>query len=207
MADKAKTDYSVLTGSALLMLVFTLLGAAMVWGGLYFKASMQRDLDQQLARSQALTSQYRFIDDEERIIRDQYPLLVEMYRNGIVGSEARLTWHEALRRAKQQQEVAKLTYKVDARTAFSGDLNMPKGPFEVYVSSMQLDAELVHEGDLLTFIDRLNADAQGLFSFTACDFRRRAAGNEPAEMKPRLSLGCELDWYTVDLSGDEGLVL
>lgn len=48
-------------------------------------------------RLQNVTGKYLAVDQEDIIIKEQYPRFVEILRKGVIGNEQRLNWIEVLK--------------------------------------------------------------------------------------------------------------
>jgi hypothetical protein len=63
---------------------------------------------------------------------------------------------------------------------------------------MKLSFGLVHEGDLMRFIQVLAAQRAGIFIVTGCALDRTGRNDSPAPRQANLSAQCDLSWLTVD---------
>jgi hypothetical protein len=141
------------------------------------------------------------VDDEERIIRDEYPTFAMLYQRGIVGQERRLSWVEALHNGATSVGLPRLDYKLDAQVEFAPQFVFNTGPFKASVSDMHLTLDLLHEGDLTGLINYLDEHAPGLYSVEQCSLTRSSTLSKPSSMASNLRAECLLRWYTLDLRG------
>jgi hypothetical protein len=95
-----------------------------------------------------------------------------------------------------------LRYEVSTQQPFEPDFPAEKGRYEPYVSDMRLDIGLLHEEDLVTVFDKLQAEAPGVFTVQNCQIQRarEAFVDDPTEAN--LTATCMVRWITVRL-GEE----
>jgi hypothetical protein len=91
-----------------------------------------------------------------------------------------------------------VTYQLDARKPFP--LIGQNNPMSqnLHNSQMKLSFGLVHEGDLMRFLQALAAQQTGIFILTGCALDRVARSDSPAPRQANLTAQCDLSWLTVD---------
>ncbi len=78
-------------------------------------------------RLQSVTGKYLAVDQEDMIIREQYPRFVELVRKGVIGNEQRLNWIEVLKRTAAITKIPSLRYEIAAREPFTPDFGLATG--------------------------------------------------------------------------------
>jgi hypothetical protein len=88
-----------------------------------------------------------------------------------------------------------ITYEIAPQQVFQISPEISTGELELRGSKMKLQMELLHEGDLLNFLDDLKT--KGLYTVQDCTLKRI---NTIAEtpLSPRLAAECNLYWLTID---------
>lgn len=119
---------------------------------------------------------------------------------GIVGEEQRLAWAEALRRAAKTLHLPYLRYSASPRQPFEAPYLVPGEAAPVNATAMELQAGLVHEGDLLRLIDVLREEAPGLVSVTGCTLERAGGAIAPEPDRANITGTCELRWFSIPLA-------
>lgn len=206
MASKT-VDWSILRGTLIGFVVCVVLAAVMVSASYYFKQQMQAEYDHNHREFLHASQQYLAVDEEERIIDEYYPEFVRLYRAGLLGRERRLDWLETLRNAGSAIKIPELSYKIEAQKEIEPDYPLQRGGYGIFASPMNLNAGLLHEGDLLQLLQSLERDALGQFTVRKCDMRM---ATQQLTLEPGITnirADCTIDWLTVDLAGDEELVL
>ena len=202
MAD-TKGDWKILRGALGLCAVCVLLSGALVFGTDYFWQQMNREYTTHYTRFREVSRKYLAVDDDERVIHDEYPKFVALYHRGVLGDEHRLSWIEALRLAATTLALPKLDYKLDAQQLFTPPFALNSGPFAVNASNMHLSLELLHEGDLINLLDYLDRHAEGLYSVEQCTLTRNVVTATTAGVNAaNLRAECVLRWLTLDQQGD-----
>ena len=199
-------DWSSLRGTLAVFIVTLGIGAGIVSASYYFRQNMESEYARNHASFRLASQQYLAVDDEERIIQEFYPEFVRLYRNGLIGRERRLSWLETLRQAGDAIKLPELNYKLEAQRPATPDFTVALSRYSLYVSPMNLKLGLLHEGDLLALFQALDRDALGQYSVRSCNLQRRNAASGGLHTA-NVVADCVLDWWTINLAGDQELKL
>lgn len=194
-----KIDWTVLQGAMITFIISIVISGGLIGMTWYYKDKMQLEHNRQKARFQNISNQYLAVDQEERLIREFYPAFIELYNKGIIGHERRLNWIETLREAGEFMKLPALRYSIESQSRFIPDFQVNTGPFQIYNSSMKLNLELLHEGDLDKLLDTLSSKAPGTYSISNCKLRQTGSGNINLEHANRgnINAECELRWLNI----------
>jgi hypothetical protein len=131
-------------------------------------------------------------------------LFQDLERDGVIGEERRLKWTEALEDADGTLKLPGLTYSIDTQERHRTEFPLADdGAYKLFVSEMNMDLGLLHGEDLFRLFDKLDEDADGLFSVEACSLTRRR--DDPGRWQdPHLRSNCRLLWYTIKKPGEGG---
>jgi hypothetical protein len=206
--NHVKADWRILRGSLGVFAMCVVLAFAVLTASNLFWRKMQAEYQTHYTRFREVSTKYLAVDNEERIIVEQYPKFVALYNRGVIGDEHRLSWVEALKTAGTELGIPQVEYTIDSQTLYTSQVPLNTGPFDVNTSVMELTLGLVHEGDLERLLQHLDSAAEGLFTVEACELIRQAAPTVTAHSAPaNLRAACKLRWFTVDRAGDEGVKL
>jgi len=121
--------------------------------------------------------------------------------SGIVGDEHRLNWVDAIEKITELNKIPYLKYKIDKRQNFNSSALTQSYPgIQLLVSTMTLEMQLLHEGDLYTVLNNLQQEAKGLFNVNSCDIIRNITSIESlidSQTDKNFSAKCDLSWYTI----------
>jgi hypothetical protein len=147
---------------------------------------------------QEARSRYQRSGDERETILRYLPAYQQLENQGFVGTEQRINWLESLRIANTHAGLFGVTYQLDARKPFP--LIGQSNPMSqnLHNSQMKLSFGLVHEGDLMRFLQALAEQQTGIFILTGCALDRVARSESPAPRQANLTAQCDLSWLTVD---------
>jgi hypothetical protein len=125
--------------------------------------------------------------------RYQAPYL-ELVRQGFVGANARLAWLDALSAAQRESGIARLDYQLAAQTPVAEATTQA---VRLTRSEMKVRLELLHEGELLRFLERLKLHAHGRYHVGECALARVARHAQPIN-QPTLAAECLILWFAVE---------
>jgi hypothetical protein len=132
------------------------------------------------------------------LARDRYgEFFVALEGAGIVGGEERLAWAQGLRDAATGLGLPYLRYTVAPRQAFQPDWLMTGAEAPVTATLMELQAGLVHEGDLLALLDWLRTAVPGHFTVTGCSLERVGGEGPPEPDRANIAGACQLRWHSI----------
>ncbi len=141
------------------------------------------------------------VAEEEREIRNNLVHFQKMERRGMVGAEKRLEWIESIAAIRQRRRLFEIRYTVDAQRVvdYPGIVQTRKSDGATFMASrLKLDMQLLHEGDLLDFLDDLEAAGNSLVSPRSCSITRvEGAGGGGGPLRPRLRASCLVDMITL----------
>lgn len=144
-----------------------------------------------------IDARLRQVRIEEEEIKNRAALFTRLQENGVLGAERRLDWVELLREIQRSLRLPGINYEFSPLKPLDG-----KGGGSFYASSMKLHLLLLHEGDLLNFLSRLQQEAKAMVLVRNCSLTRTAPGGGATEASPaQLSADCEIDWVTAQVSG------
>lgn len=150
-------------------------------------AEQFREVKQRLARA----------TEEEREIRENLQQYQALIAHGIVGEEKRLDWVDTVTAIKSDRRLFNIGYNI----APQKELDYPgfgKSPGVKFMASrVKMSLSLLHEGDLLGFIDDLARRAKPYISVRECNLRRAPRTSGGATLAPRLEADCVLDLITI----------
>lgn len=196
-----KNDLRLVRGALGWLVALGTLAVLMYAASSYFRSEMREAFAAEQSRFRAISQRYLSVDEEERIVREQFPTFRALYRDGVIGDERRLDWLEGVRVASERLDLPHLELRMESQRAGEPGFSVAPGQFELRASTMRLKLGLVHEGDLVGFLEAVDAGTPGHHSITRCSLRRLVPDFVANGASRNLDAECELTWFTLDLSG------
>lgn len=196
-------DWSVLRGALVIFVVVMTVSTVIGYAGYYFRTSMQNEYQKAQSAFNSISSRYLQVDEQEATIKAYYPRFVNLYEQGVIGTERRLNWLESLQRVTDSLEIPGLRYEIASQQQSKARWPIDTGRFQLYSSNMKLNLEMLHEADLLRLVERLGQTGAGFFSLTDCSMSRRVTEIHVESLAPNVTANCNLDWYSIKLSSGE----
>ena len=192
-----KVDWSVLQGAIITFVISIIISSTLISSTWYYNDKMLAEHNRQKLQFQNISNQYLAVDQEEKYIRQYYPEFIKLYNKGIIGQERRLNWLETLRNAGDIMKLPALRYGIESQSRFTPDYPLNAGSFQIYSSTMKLNMDLLHEGDLKKLLDTLNTEAAGIYNVSKCTLRRTGEISTDNAGKANVSAECELRWLNI----------
>jgi len=202
----SKSDFPHIKWSLLTFLLVLGMGSLIIVASENFVAQAQRDqrnAQRQLsdARSRLATAK----EDREnmRTYTLEYNALLQ--RN-VIGDDQRLDWIEGLEKIHKQNRVPgsmAFKYAIAPQKPYILIPPLGSGSFDLNLSGMTLQFELLHEEQLTAFFDALRTDINGWFIIDHCAIERTAAtadddnGLRASGATPQLKAECSGGWLTL----------
>jgi hypothetical protein len=155
------------------------------------------------ARPVTAAAQQKQTDAQERLvqaqterdeIRDFQPKFEQLRARGMFGAENRLVMIEAIRDIQRAHNLLPINYEFAPQQVVALDPVLLGPPLELHSSTVILHMSLLHEMDLINFLNDLKA--KGFYTVKDC----LVTALDPGELNPRfprLSADCTLYWLTV----------
>lgn len=114
----------------------------------------------------------------------------------IIGIEQRLDWIEGLDSLRRQGRVLNVTYTITPQRPYTPAPPLESGNFDLNLSPLNLHLDLLHEGQLVSFLDALRSDMKGWFMLEHCALSRSGAAFEDSGAV-QLKAECNGGWLTL----------
>ena len=194
-ARSSMKDYFPLIRKARVIFAASLLsGAALVGAGKAILLQQQDGANQAQAQRNDTFNKRRQAENDQQEIHDYQPMFMALRERGFFGEERRLDWMEYIQRIRENRKLLPIAYEISAQQVFQVAPEVPIGDLELRGSKMTFQMALLHEGDLLNFLDDLKR--KGFYTVQECKVKRVDGMLENAQ-SPRLTAECTLYWLTL----------
>jgi len=149
-------------------------------------AAQRADVQAKLARA----------NEEEREIEASLQQYQALAARGIIGDENRLDWVDTVTAIKNELHLFDITYSIEPQKVLDYPGFSAAGGVTFMASRVKMSLQLLHEGDLLNFIDELARRGKSYLSVRSCDVRRESLSGGTA-LAPRLHADCVFDLITI----------
>lgn len=152
--------------------------------------SQQREIQARIVRAR----------EEEQDIRNRIARYQRLRENGVIGLEERLNWVEQIGRIRNNRRLIDVQYELSPQKAIDDNV-LPGGAIagshEIMASSMRLRMQLLHENDLIGFLDDLRRAVHAHLLVRECLVERTAGAPAERGLPAQLSADCTIDWITI----------
>jgi len=188
-ADFAKLQYSLLA-AVLLMLI----GAGLVYFALQSTKAATLDRIAAQAERNDFDGKLKQVRGEESEIKLKSAVFNTLQTRGVIGEEQRLEWVELLKDIRDKRRLLDLQYEIAPQHPLDAGLG---DGFAFYASTMTMQLKLLHEEDLIRFLDDLRQQARALIQIKSCNVERLPRGNSESGTPAQLQADCQIDWITL----------
>ncbi len=206
MMNFSSQDFKKIQWALLLLIISLLIASAAVWAVFAQQKVATQTHNSLIAAEKEMAANLRRARNEEQELRDKITRYEALKQRGIVGTEQRLDWIDLISQIKTARRIPKLEYDFAPQRKLDTTF-LPEGAetssMRFMSSQMHLRLSLLHEGELLGFLDDLRAAAPALIQVRACNLARSMPSPaDPAQrgIKPQLTAECTLEWITLKSS-------
>lgn len=160
------------------------------------KDAVQQALEKQQNLLNQTRQRYQSSGLEKETIIKYLPIYQRLISAGFIGEERRIEWVDNLRTIQQQDRLFGINYSISTQEEYKPTFALNAGSFTLHRSIMQLELFMLHEGDLLTMLEALEAEQSTPFILRQCEITRLTVNNVKT-LTPSLVAKCELDWLTI----------
>ena len=135
--------------------------------------------------------------EEEREIKANLQQYQALAARGIIGEEKRLDWVDTITAIKNERRLFNISYSIEPQKELDYPGFAPGGGVNFVSSRVKMEIQLLHEEDLLNFIDDLTRRGKSYLSARSCDVQRSDRGGAGTTLAPRLQAACVFDLITI----------
>ena len=139
-------------------------------------------------------------NEEEREIEASLQQYQALAARGIIGEENRLDWVDTVTAIKNERRLFNINYSIEPQKELDYPGFSPGGSVKFMVSHVKIAMQLLHEEDLLNFIDDLTRRGKPYLSGRSCNVRREGSSAGGTTLAPRLQADCMFDLITISHS-------
>lgn len=159
--------------------------------------SAQLQLTSAKSATDVARRRFQRTDEEKAMIQRYLPAYQQLVKESFIGTERRIDWIDALRAADRRTALLGVEYQIEAQKSYGAGQFADKSLGQrLRSSTMLINFGIVHEGDLIQFLDALAARNAGLFSVNACSIEPINIV-DPAPRRANLRARCEIQWITI----------
>lgn len=190
-----QADLKALQTPLLVLAIVILLAASSIYGTELLRQQAERQLAAQQGKMRNAQLRLQQSGHEKQVIETFLPEYRELEREGFIGEERRINWLDSLRVANQRADLFGVDYQINAQRAYPFASELNPGQIQINESIMKLRFRLLHEGDLMRFLNLLAQTGTGVFAVNECALQRIDTGTA-MRVEPHVAAECELAWLT-----------
>lgn len=150
-----------------------------------------------LADRQGIQTKLSRATEEEREIREKLVDYRALLARGVIGDERRLEWVETIGQIKNDHKLSEIKYQIEPQRTLELPGITASSEVEFRVSALKVDMQLLHEGDLMVFIDGLRHKLKAHVLVRSCSIQRVGHSGQERGIAPRLRADCIIDLVTI----------
>lgn len=199
----SKSDFPHIKWSLLTFLFVLCAGGAAIVASENFVARSQRDQRDARRQLSEARSQLATAEQDQENMKTYTLKYGDLLERNIIGSDQRLDWIEGMDKLHKQNLVLGFKYTIAPQKSYTPTPPLDSGNFQLNLSDMALQFELLHEEQLTAFFNALNTGIKGWFILDHCTLERIAAAPDAnndflaSRTTPRLKAECTGGWLTL----------
>jgi hypothetical protein len=183
---------------ALLAFVMVAAGAASVGVAEFYLRKARIERQAAADERRAALDKLSRATSEEREIRDKLVDYRKLLDRGVIGDEQRLDWVDTIGQIKTARRIFDIKYAISPQRRYEVPGGTSGGDVEFRVSELRLDMQLLHEEDLMGFLDDLQRQLKTHVMVRSCSMQRLDRGvSTDRNTGPRLRADCMVDLVTI----------
>lgn len=134
---------------------------------------------------------------EKETIIEYLPVYNNLLARGFIGEERRIEWIERLRQIHGQYNLFSIDYSIGQQEKYKPSFVQNMGNHVMNRSVMELQLDMLHEGDLINLLEDLHKDTPP-FMVRDCEITRPIGAEiNSKKVVANLKAACEIDWVTL----------
>lgn len=172
----------------------------MVAGLIFYTMQLSEASNSNLQNQEGLLSQaqqkYQSAGTEKTTINQYLPQYQNLIKQGYIGEEQRIEWIDTLRTIHEQNKMFSINYSIEKQEPFTISFALNIGSLKLRKSTMKIQLNMLHEGDIITLLDALKNQQPTPFIVRECVITQNTASIEQ-KLNANLLADCQLDWLTL----------
>ncbi|MHB1237363.1 MAG: hypothetical protein ACYCY7_07355 [Gallionella sp.] len=193
----SRTDIPLMRLSLAAICASALLSGAILYGSNRYAEQNQIDLrnaQRQLNDARKRLSDARNDRENLSVYSAEYGALEEQ---NIIGDDHRLDWMEDLEKLRRQNLVVDFRFNIAPQKIYAPQPAIDSGNFNIHYSEMKLQFDLLHEGQLLKFLDALRSQIKGQYLLEGCKLQRSETVVNAGMPMINIKAECSGGWITL----------
>lgn len=202
----SKSDFSHTKWSLLIFLLVLCAGGTVIMVSENLIAQSQRNQREAMRQLNEARSRLATAEEDRENMKTYALEYNTLLKRNVIGNDQRLDWVEGLEKIHKLNRVPGsmgFKYAIAPQKPYLLAPPLDNGNFDVNLSGMTLQFELLHEQQLTAFFDALRTDINGWFIVDHCTLERTAAtadddhGLRASGAAPQLKAECTGGWLTL----------
>lgn len=187
-------DWQALRAPCFFLVVAILIAMLLIHFSFQFATKQAVLLSKQ--QDQLIIAKQRFLSSgsEKQTITQYLPQYQQLIQKGFIGEENRQLWIQSLQEIQTQFTLFPIEYRLDPLESVKPSFVTNLGGFTMHQSTMQIDFDMLHEGDILRLTESLADEPLTNWLLREChiDQLAQTKGNGA-----NLTASCTIDWFTL----------
>jgi len=198
----SKSDFLHIKWGLLTFLFALCAGGMAIMVSENFVALARRDQSNTMRQLNDARKQLTTAEEDRENMRAYTLEYGHLLEHGIIGNDQRLDWIEGLEKIHKQDRLPgfmEFKYAIAPQKPYIPALPLDSGSFNLNLSDMTLQFELLHEEQLTAFFDALRTDINGWFIIDHCALERTTATADADDfgIAHQLKAECTGGWLTL----------
>lgn len=190
-----RDDFPVIERASIVFVLCAIISAILIAGSQFLLDSQLEAVQHFQAHARKTKELFDQVTIEKNEIQTFQPKYGQLLNQGFIGPEKRLDWIESIQSIQKTADLMPINYEIAEQQSFQLDPSIDAGSLALHGSKMTVKINLLHEMDLINFLDGLKAHQ--VIDLQNC-FIKRLAVTDTVNVTPRLSAECTLYWITLD---------
>ncbi len=192
-------DWRYVSRRTVVPVASALIAAAVLVVAININAAKHAMYDELGVNQSAVQEDYNDLVLRRRLVDRYHARYQQFHELGFVGQESRLDWIETLRHATDDLTLPRLSYAIAPQLDVVAPVQsiLAGEDIAINVSKLDLEMALVHELDLVRFIDELQQEAPGLIRIPECGLVWQNEPDEPLRATTNIQASCAVEIFSV----------
>lgn len=191
----SKSDFPHLKWSATAFAISLAVGAAAIWISEDFVAKTIKDRQNAQKQLSDARNKLTAVQSDLENMSTYAKEYDSLEKRKIIGSEQRLDWLEDLEKIRKQGYVMDFKYTISPQQPYAPVPAIDSGNYALNISNMSLQFDLLHEAQLLRFLEGLHTQMNGWLLLDRCSLER--TGADPGSLDVQIKANCSGGWITL----------
>lgn len=189
----------------IVMLVSIIISLFLILASLFYLDEVEANKAESLQSLKQAKNKYRRAAEQKKVLDETKDAYKNIVNSGLTTKEDRISWLSNIDIIVDKYQMPMAKYSISKQIKLKGAaLSVSYPAIDIFQSEMNIEIDMLHELDLIKFINMLDKRSKGVFDISSCELKRLYIDFKEIiknKKNKNISAHCKLSWLSLQAVG------